>query len=136
MVRTGTAFEGGSGDHLDLWQYNDRNKLTRSERHAGADPNSPGSEDTALRRVYAYDPIGNRSTSTEGAGAQTTYTSNSLNQYDPVVTATTPQTGQRLKYDLDGSLTEAYVTGDINGDGNVNTADLSMLLAAYSKCES
>ena len=94
VVRTGSAF---ASSHMDLWQYNDRNELTRSERHAGTDPNSPGAEDTSLRRVYAYDPIGNRSTSTEGTGAQTTYTSNNLNQYDPVVTATSPQTGQRLK---------------------------------------
>lgn len=104
-------------------------------RHAGTDPNSPGTEDTSLRRVYAYDPIGNRSTSTEGTGAQTTYTSNNLNQYDPVVTATSPQTGQRLKYDLDGNLTEAYVTGDINGDGNVDQVDFGILMAAYGKCQ-
>ncbi len=132
VVRTGSAF---ASSHMDLWQYNDRNELTRSERHAGTDPNSPGTEDTGLRRVYAYDPIGNRSTSTEGTGAQTTYTSNNLNQYDPVVTATSPQTGQRLKYDLDGNLTEAYVTGDINGDGNVDMSDLGALLAAYGTCE-
>jgi hypothetical protein len=55
------------------------------------DPRSPGAEDTSLRRVYAYDPIGNRTTSKEGdpnAAPLTTYTSNNLNQYDPVVTAT------------------------------------------------
>ncbi|MBW7905909.1 MAG: hypothetical protein LC135_11020 [Phycisphaerae bacterium] len=123
---------------MDLWQYNDRNELTRSERHAGTDPNSPGTEDTSLRRVYAYDPIGNRTTSKAGdpnSAPLTTYTSNNLNQYDPVVTATTPQTGQRLKYDLDGNLSEAYVTGDINGDGNVDASDLGALLAAYGTCE-
>jgi RHS repeat-associated protein len=132
VVRTGSAF---ASSHMDLWQHNDRNELTRSERHAGTDPNSPGAEDTALRRVYAYDPIGNRSTSTEGTGAQTTYTSNNLNQYDPVVTATSPQTGQRLKYDLDGNLTEAFVTGDLDGDGQVGQSDLGILMAAYGKCQ-
>ena len=53
-----------------------------------------------------------------------------LNQYDPVTTATTPQTGQRLEYDLDGNLIEAYVTGDINGDGRVDLSDLGILLNA------
>jgi RHS repeat-associated protein len=52
-----------------------------------------------------------------------------------VVTATSPQTGQRLKFDLDGNLTEAYVTGDLDGDGNVDLADLSIILTAYSTCE-
>ena len=132
VIRSGAAFALG---HQDAWSYNDRDELTASQRYDNTTPESTQDPDTSLNRVYAYDPIGNRSTSTEGTGAQTTYTSNNLNQYDPVVTATSPQTGQRLKYDLDGNLTEAYVTGDINGDGNVDMSDLGALLAAYGTCE-
>ncbi len=90
VVRTGSAFDGlgGASDiHFDAWSYNDRHELIASERFLGSDPQQRSAPDSPFDRAYTYDPIGNRATSTEGTGPQTTYTSNDLNQYDPVTTA-------------------------------------------------
>ena len=136
VVRTGVAFSGGSGDHLDLWSHDDRDELTGVARHAGTDPDSPGGEDADLRRMYAYDPVGNRTTSKAGdpnSAPLTTYTANNLNQYDPVQTATDPLTGQRLEHDLDGNLVEGFLFGDLDNDGVIGQGDLRVLLRAAGR---
>ena len=79
VVYTGLAF---SGNHLDLWQHNDRHELIESDRFAGTDPNNPGAPDSALDRSYCYDPIGNRQWSQKNpSDPNCTYTTNQLNQY-------------------------------------------------------
>ena len=78
---------------------NPRSELTGSERYLGTDVEHP---ETATpvepdKRLYAYDPIGNRQTATEGT-SETAYEANSLNQYETVG-------GSSLIYDKDGNLT-------------------------------
>jgi len=109
VVYTGTAFSGGSGDHLDLWGYNTRNELTASDRHAGTDPDSPGTAVAAQDRAFVYDAIGNRTQSTTGTDPTKYYCSNELNQYDTIDddTSDCPLTvgaDETLDYDLDGNL--------------------------------
>jgi len=109
VVYTGTAFSGGSGDHLDLWGYNARNELTASDRHAGTDPDSPGTAVAAQDRAYTYDAIGNRTESTTGTDPTKYYCSNELNQYDTIdddASDCPPTSGadETLTYDLDGNL--------------------------------
>ncbi|MCC6357819.1 MAG: hypothetical protein IT450_03680 [Phycisphaerales bacterium] len=85
--------------------------------------------------MYAYDNIGNRDTYTKGTGAQTTYESNQLNQYENVETASSPVTGQNMIYDADGNVTESYVVGDFDGDGSDGFSDLSIFSSTYGYCE-
>jgi YD repeat-containing protein len=40
-----------------------------------------------------------------------------------------------LTYDDDGNLTEVYLPGDVDRDGDVDESDLAALLAASGKCE-
>jgi len=109
VVYTGTAFTGGSGDHLDLWGYNARNELTASDRHAGTDPDSPGTAVAAHDRAYTYDAIGNRTQSTTGTDPTKYYCANELNQYDTIDDDTSDcplsvGADETLTYDLDGNL--------------------------------
>jgi YD repeat-containing protein len=133
VIRTGGAFAQG---HQDAWGYNDRDELTGSLRYDNTTPGSTQDPVAALDRVYAYDPIGNRTLSRDGTDPNTVYTANNLNQYDPVTKQTSPkQTAQRLEYDADGNLVEMYLAGDINDDGYVNQTDLGILNAAMNTCE-
>jgi len=110
VVRTGTAFAGGSGDHYDLYGYNDRNELTGSRRFAGATIPDPLPEGDGLvpSFAYGYDGIGNRSsmkacgveTCPPSGGETTTYTRNALNQYTQ-----TSNPAESFTYDFDGNLT-------------------------------
>jgi RHS repeat-associated protein len=110
---TGSAFS--STTRFNLWTYNTRSELTSSKRYAGAyDPTpDPGEEDevTAERRLYNYDPIGNRIDATTGTGAGSTkyYCANALNQYltldDTDNTCPQSPADESFAYDLDGNLT-------------------------------
>jgi hypothetical protein len=110
VVRTGTAFAGVSGDHYDLYGYNDRNELTGSRRFAGATIPDPLPEGDGLvpSFAYEYDRIGSRKTmkvcgaeSCPPSGGQTTtYTRNALNQY-----TATSNPAESFAYDFDGNLT-------------------------------
>ena len=41
VVRTGTAFAGGHGDHWDDWVYNDRNELVDAKKYLGGSGTPP-----------------------------------------------------------------------------------------------
>ena len=71
----------------NLFRYNDRNEVTNTLM-------------TTNRAVwsYAYDPIGNRTQTTNSGGGTTNWTCNALNQYTNVG-------GTKLYYDADGNLT-------------------------------
>jgi hypothetical protein len=95
VLRTGSAFVGGSGDHFDLYEYNYHNELTCSRRYSGTDPANPDSATPveAGNLAWGYDGIGNRKWCAVGlsdcpwqptGGDLTTYTVNSLNQYTEV----------------------------------------------------
>ncbi|MGE0481698.1 MAG: RHS repeat domain-containing protein [Phycisphaerae bacterium] len=132
VVRTGAAFggTGGSGDHLDQWSYNNRNELTGSDRYADTDPETPEDPVTALNRAYAYDPIGNRVTSEDGAAAtEWEYDANALNQYERVDTVGDALIRQGYSFDADGNLAEQWLIGDATCDGMVNSFDIDWFVA-------
>src|SRR5690625_2753563 len=93
VENNGTAFIGSAHN---LYDYNSRREVTKSERFEGDSPN-PGLEILSERREYNYDPIGNRESHTAGGGSSIIYTSNNLNQYN--------QNGNRMNwFDDDGNL--------------------------------
>ncbi|MDM8006849.1 MAG: hypothetical protein QUV05_11975 [Phycisphaerae bacterium] len=105
MVNGGSEF---SPAELNLWGYNPRSELVSSYRHEGDNPEEPGDEIPAERRLYNYDQIGNRNDSTEGASTVSYYCPTDLNQYKYVGTTlpdcqTVTATHQ---YDEDGNLTQ------------------------------
>ncbi len=115
VVRTGSAFAPpmGSGDHFDLYAYNDRNELTGSTGYFGTDPGQTGSPMASMGRDldYSYDPIGNRVDSSVDAGTPTAYCANAINQYTATHdgTGTCPQPANPVEsftHDLDGNLTQ------------------------------
>ena len=97
--QTGTAFTAAS---TDTFAYNPRGEVTGSTN----DVNS------VLDRAYAYDPIGNRLTATEGTETKS-YTANNLNQYLSVTSASSVV---NPTYDDDGNM----VT---DGEGKTYTWD-------------
>ncbi|MGI6300863.1 MAG: RHS repeat-associated core domain-containing protein [Verrucomicrobiota bacterium] len=74
-------------------------------------------------REYAYDPIGNRTTSTQGIQPTTDYTTNSLNQY-----TLTANPLEEFIYDLDGNL---QTTGDFKMEYDAE----NRLVSIYPKRE-
>ncbi|MGE0481618.1 MAG: hypothetical protein AB7Q17_14215, partial [Phycisphaerae bacterium] len=133
VVRTGAAFggTGGSGDHLDLWSYNDRNELTGSNRYADTDPDTPADPVAALDRLYAYDPIGNRTGSEDGVTPTVwAYETNALNQYERIDTVGDALIRQGYSFDADGNLAEQWLIGDATCDGMVNSFDTDWFVAA------
>jgi hypothetical protein len=95
-----------------VWGYNARNELTGSQRYNSFDPNDPNSPSDpnhAFDRAYAYDPIGNRTSYTEGTSAALYYCANNLNQYETTdETSSCPPNdpNESFSYDADGNLTE------------------------------
>ncbi len=69
-AKSGSAM---SDARTDIYGYNARSELVSSAR-------TGGSPSPATEHEYAYDPIGNRQTSSD-LGTARTYTANSLNQY-------------------------------------------------------
>lgn len=105
VIRSGTAFVGTIGDHQEHYGYNDRNELISASTYVGTVLQAPGSEFMDRKRGYAYDPIGNRKTSSVWGGEPvaenvTTYTTNNVNQY-----TSTSNPSETLTYDFDGNLT-------------------------------
>ncbi len=93
---SGTAFAASA---FSLYDYNDRSELTESERRLGTDITDTGMPVDPESRLYAYDPIGNRKSATEGT-TDTGYTANNLNQY----TALTGGISANPTYDDDGNM--------------------------------
>jgi len=94
VVNTGQAFAQAA---FNLYNYNPRSELTGSDRYEGTDVTDLSTPVEPDKRLYQYDPIGNRQTATEGT-SETAYEANSLNQYNKVG-------GSSLTYDKDGNLT-------------------------------
>ncbi len=94
VVNTGQAF---AQDAFNVYNYNPRSELTGSDRYLGTDVTDLSTPVEPDKRLYAYDPIGNRQTATEGTDPEISYTANSLNQYETVG-------GSSLTYDKDGNL--------------------------------
>ena len=86
-TQTGAAFTVSSTDNFN---YNSRGEVI----------NSTNNINPALDRAYAYDPIGNRLTATEGTEAKS-YTANGLNQYLSVTSASSVV---NPSYDADGNM--------------------------------
>ncbi len=99
VLNTGAAFDQPA---FEKYRYDDRSQLVSAARYLGSDIFDTGTPVDDRHRDYAYDPIGNRIASTEGAenpdapeGSRTlTYTSNQLNQYD-LITETNGSTQTR-----------------------------------------
>ena len=75
--------------------------MTNSDRYLGTDITDLTQPVDPEKRIYNYDPIGNRTALTEGTDTGS-YVTNSLNQYDTVTFAGETT---NLDYDEDGSLT-------------------------------
>jgi len=93
MKNSGIAFAASA---FTKWGYDERNQVTQSERYLGTNLTDLSQPVNAEQRAFAYDPIGNRQTSTS-AVAQTNYAVNELNQYDLIGRASPT-------YDNDGNL--------------------------------
>ena len=96
IARSGTAFEPLSGA-VDTYGYNSRSEVISSRRTLGDNPV------WAFANDYAYDPIGNRTSSAvydgNGVAVGSTYTANALNQY---TLRTDPEAA--FAYDDDGNM--------------------------------
>jgi RHS repeat-associated protein len=98
-VQDGSAFAAATYDRFD---YDNRNEVTGSHNYTGIIPANylTDTQNTALARLFTYDPIGNRLSSTEGSTAARVYTPNTLNQYTAITNPSVVPT-----YDLDGNQT-------------------------------
>lgn len=99
---TGQAFVGTPHNS---YGYNPRSELEESKRFLGT-ADDPAQLVNAEYRKYVYDPIGNRTSATEGTSTsakQLTYTANQLNQYTLITSPVEASPG----YDADGNLTTA-----------------------------
>ncbi|MBP7748474.1 MAG: RHS repeat-associated core domain-containing protein [Phycisphaerae bacterium] len=101
--------------------YNSRNELTSTVQTGGAGENWS----------YAYDPIGNRKTYTDG-GLTVTYARNQLNQYTRWDRTGGTVARERYEYDADGNLRQSYVAGDMNCSGTVGNDDLNLFVSAVT----
>lgn len=95
VVMTGTAFASDSFNH---YSHNDRSEVIGGAKYLGTDTLDMTNPVTTYDYAYQYDPIGNRLTYSD-AGAVTSYTANSLNQYTAISTLTDPV------HDADGNMT-------------------------------
>ncbi len=84
--------------------WDSRNRLTAVDAYNGADPNVTASPFTARDRDFAFDLANNRDTSAQGGGGNTTYATNSLNQYTHINPPSGPNEPQA--YDADRNLTD------------------------------
>ncbi len=109
VENSGTAF---SGTAFNAWVYNERSELQSSCRYTGGYTETPdeGDEIVTQKRLYDYDHIGNRRTSTAGTSSRT-YTTNDLNQYTLL---TNPS--EELKY-YDPPSQTTTVDGNLTQDG-------------------
>lgn len=120
VAMTGTAITLGSGEHHWDYGYNTRSELTGGNRRTGTTPDSGDDLSTKFDYDYAYDPIGNRTSSNvDNASPAMTYTSNDVNQY-----SATASPAESFGYDADGNLTaDGSMTYEWDGENR--------LIAAY-----
>ena len=78
MKHSGTAFDVGPA--FNAYGYNARSEVTSADRYWGSDLGITTNPVLGQDYDYAYDNIGNRTSSARGTNAMT-YTANSLNQY-------------------------------------------------------
>ena len=125
-ANTGAAF-GSAG--FNRYDYNDRNELRESTRYLGTDVNDLTQPVGTQFRDYAYDPIGNRTSVTEGASAGN-YSANNLNQYDQVDLPS----GQTLSFtwDADGNLLSADGGGGLAYQGSWDAENRLVLIEPQS----
>ncbi|MBI5864945.1 MAG: hypothetical protein HZB38_10660 [Planctomycetes bacterium] len=132
-VRSGAAFDGVNSHalpHYDAYTYDSRGELTASTRYRNNAPPSTDLPAPAKNRTYAYDEIGNRTSTLEGTTRNGTWNANELNQIDTYLVAN-PSSGRVFTYDDDGNITESLITGDINNDGQVSLDDLSAFMPMF-----
>ncbi len=103
VKNSGAAFAEAA---FTKWDYNDRNEVTESHRYKGTDLEELSTPVDPETRIFAYDPIGNRTNATEG-GLQPqqvikNYVTNEVNQYESITENTVPES---LAYDADGNMT-------------------------------
>jgi RHS repeat-associated protein len=124
---SGSAFPASA---FTIWGYDDRNQLTDSRRFLGTDITNQALPVTAENRAYAYDPIGNRTSSTTG-NVDTAYTPNALNQYTDVAGAAlthdddgnlSTSAGKELLYNAENQLTQVAPVSPAAGDHRVTFA--------------
>jgi RHS repeat-associated protein len=121
VSRSGTPFV--DNPHYEVYGYNDRNELLTSDYYTGS---YPGTNVPAKDFIYAYDPIGNRTSYTPGTQSPgTTYIRNGLNQYEETSDPT-----EVFSYDDDGNLTAADASGTTN-DWTYEWDGENRLIAAY-----
>lgn len=96
-VQEGSVFGTSTYDRFD---YNYRNEVTGSQNYTGTVPANYLSDlpNLSLARIFAYDPIGNRLSSSEGSASARAYAPNALNQYTAITTPSTVPS-----YDLEGN---------------------------------
>ena len=81
VSETGDLFARYTGAGLvTKWTYNDRSEVTGAQSYFGQDPDLVVTPVNLRDYTYAFDNIGNRTTSTQ-ASLATNYSANSLNQY-------------------------------------------------------
>ncbi len=127
VTYSGVAFDPNAAG-AQTFGYNSRNELTASTRSA---------PDLEWTYGYAYDPIGNRTTSTASTpdeNVSKTYARNALNQYARTQRTNWPEAAQIFDYDADGNLHQMYITGDMNCDGQTTYADTDCFIAALGHC--
>ncbi len=125
--RTSAALSGAafSAGYTLSYGYNARNELTSASR--GGSP--------AWSWSYAYDPIGNRTSSVTNLGAaeNAAYTGNGLNQYSRLaITGGGAPVHQNVDHDTDGNLSQNWVVGELNCDGLLDASDKEPLTLALN----
>ena len=123
LAYSGAAFATAMAQPLG---YNDRQELTSSTRTAGSNVHA---------WTYAYDPIGNRTSSLDDPPGTSqlavSYGNNKLNQH-VYLTYTPSGLAPGLAYDGDGNLVREFglVIGDASCDGKVDFFDIDAFVAA------
>src|SRR4051812_21934642 len=93
----GRSRRSGIPTEVIVFQGGDRREHVQETRYLGANVENTSSPVAGEYRAYGFDPIGNRTTTTEGA-ATNGYSTNALNEY-------TSADSVALSYDADGNLT-------------------------------
>ncbi|MBP9025503.1 MAG: hypothetical protein KBH81_05055 [Phycisphaerae bacterium] len=120
--RTGLAF---ASSFYEAFGYDGRNELTATDYYTGT--YGAGTADHTKDLDFSYDTIGNRTEHTVAKNTQselkTDYLANALNQYTRTVAHANEPAVTRRTYDADGNMSDAYIVGDMNCDGDFTLED-------------